>query len=460
MLPLSPAYFAFAAAAILLYWICHRWAGGRLAVLLTANFFFLARFAWFYPALLLAAATVDFFVGLGLQNRPRTDTGPRKLLVSISLLVNLGLLTATKCLPLAFDQLYRWVLPLSLSFYSFQSLTYTIDLYRGTKSGTRSYLEHLTAATLFTVIVAGPINRISDLIKQLREPFSLTQTNGGRAFLLIASGLTKKLLVADFLSENVVNRVFDTPTLYSGAEVLFGVYGYALQIYFDFSGYTDIAMGVTQLLGIVVPDNFNRPYWADSIADFWRRWHITFSNWLRDYLYFSLPQSRKGWKGWDYVNPMIVMLLGGLWHGIGWTFIAWGLLHGVGLATHRLWMNLRGKRKGKPPRWEQGLGIFVTLQFVCLTWIFFRAPDIATAWTVLGRIGSGTWGVDNISATMVAWFAIAIAVQFIPVKWFGSSVELFGRTPFVVQGATMAAVILLIEFMAGRGSTSFVYSNF
>ena len=460
MLPLSPAFFAFAAAAILLYWICYRWTGGRLMVLVVANFFFLARFAWFYPVILLGAATIDFLVGLGLQNRPRTSVGPRRLLVSISLLVNLGLLTLTKCLPLAWDQLYRWVLPLSLSFYCFQSLTYTIDLYRGTKPGTRSYLEHLTAATLFTVIVAGPVNRLSDLIKQLREPFSLTQTDGGRAFLLIASGLMKKLLVADFLSENVVNRVFDTPSLYSGAEVLFGVYGYALQIYFDFSGYTDIAMGVTQLLGIVVPDNFNRPYWSDSIADFWRRWHITFSNWLRDYLYFSLPQSRKGWKGWDYVNPLVVMLLGGLWHGIGWTFVVWGLLHGVGLSVHRVWMNLRGKRKGKPPAWEQGLCIFCTLQFVCLTWVFFRAPQLWVVWAVLGRIGSGTWTVENISSTMVAWVAVAILVQFTPAKWFGQAVELFGRTPFIVQGAAMAAVILLIEFMAGRGSTSFVYSNF
>jgi alginate O-acetyltransferase complex protein AlgI len=458
MLPLSPAYFAFAATAILAYWLCFRWNTGRLALLLAANFYFLARFAWFYPLILLAAATVDFWIGLGLQRLPRSEVGPRKRLVLLSLLVNLGLLAATKLLPLGFDQLYKWVLPLSLSFYCFQSLTYTIDLYRGTKEGTRSYLTHLSAATLFTVIVAGPINRVSELIRQLQQPFSLSRTEGGRALLLIATGLMKKLLVADFLSENVVNRVFDTPTLYSGAEVLFGVYGYALQIYFDFSGYTDIAMGVSQLLGLTVPDNFNRPYWSTSIADFWRRWHITFSNWLRDYLYFSLPQSRKGWKGWDYVNPVIVMLLGGLWHGIGWTFVAWGLLHGVGLSVHRLWTTLRGKRK--PTEWGKGVAIFVTLQFVCLTWVFFRAPDIATAWAVLGRIGSGTWTVDNISLTMVAWFAAAIALQFIPVKWFGRAVELFGRTPFVVQGAAVAAVVLLIEFVSGRGSTSFVYSNF
>ena len=205
--------------------------------------FFLARLAWFYPILLLAAASIDFLVGSDLQRIPRERTTPRLALVSVSVILNVGLLAATKLIPVALGELYRWVFPLSLSFYCFQSMTYTIDLYRGNRPGTRSYLTHLTSASLFTVIVAGPINRISDLIKQLQQPFSLTPTQGGRAFLLIASGLMKKLLIADFLSNNVANRIFDTPTLYSGAEVLIGVYAYALQIYFDFSGYTDIAMG-------------------------------------------------------------------------------------------------------------------------------------------------------------------------------------------------------------------------
>ena len=459
MLPLSPAFFAFAAVAIVLYWLCYRWESARMIILVAANFFFLARFAWFYPVILLAAATIDYRIGIELQELPRRPdfARRRRQAVTLSLLVNLGLLTATKLLPLAYDQLYHWVLPLSLSFYCFQSLTYTIDLYRGTKPGTRSYLEHLTAATLFSVIVAGPINRVSDLIRQLRQPFSLTNSDGGRAFLLIASGLLKKLLIADFLSENVVNRIFDTPTLYSGAEVLFGVYCYALQIYFDFSGYTDIAMGVSQLLGLTIPDNFNRPYWSASIQEFWQRWHITFSHWLRDYVYFSLPSTRKR-KWLNYVYPFIVMVLGGLWHGVGWTFLAWGLLHGAALSAERIFSTWRGK--SKPTRWTRAVSIFCTFQFVCVTWIFFRAPDIATAWAVLGRIFSGTFGVTNISLIMVAWVVVAVAAQFIPSNWFPQMVERFGRTPFVLQGATLAAVILVIELMSGRGSTSFVYSNF
>jgi D-alanyl-lipoteichoic acid acyltransferase DltB (MBOAT superfamily) len=461
MLPLSPAASAFSACVILLYWLCCRWKTLRLTVLLLANFYFLARFAWYYPAILLAAASVDFLVGLELQKSPRLpsgeQTGRRKLLVSTSLLVNLGLLTTTKLSPIALGGMYQWVFPLSLSFYCFQSLTYTIDLYRGIREGTRSYMEHLTAASLFTVIVAGPINRISGLIRQMQQPFSLTRTQGGRAFLLIASGAAKKLLIADFLSANVVNRVFDTPKLYSGAEVLFGVYGYALQIYFDFSGYTDIAMGLSQLLGLSLPDNFNRPYKSVSLRDFWNRWHITFSHWLRDYVYFSLPNAVR-WKGAPFCYPIIVMVLGGLWHGIGWPFVVWGLLHGVGLVGLNVYQTIRGRQKAMGFR--KGLSIFFTFNYVCLTWVFFRAPDIKSAMAVLARIGSGTFTVNNITWTMTGVMLVGVVVHVIPAKWFDRAVEVFGETNFVVQGVALASVVLLIQVLSGRGSTSFVYSNF
>jgi alginate O-acetyltransferase complex protein AlgI len=461
MSPLSPAYFAFAAIVITLYWACYRRKQARLCILLLANGFFLARLAWFYPILLLAAASVDFLVGLDLQRIPRERKRPRLVLVSVSVVLNVGLLAATKFIPVALGELYRWVFPLSLSFYCFQSMTYTIDLYRGTRPGTRSYLTHLTSASLFTVIVAGPINRISDLVKQLQEPFSLTPSQGGRAFLLISSGLVKKLLIADFLSNNVANRIFDTPTLYSGAEVLVGVYAYALQIYFDFSGYTDIAMGLCLLLGLTVPDNFNRPYKSVNLADFWRRWHITFSNWLRDYLYFSLPNAAR-WKGAGYVYPIIVFFLGGLWHGIGWPFVLWGLLHGVGLTLLRVFQVQRQRIWGKRPAtgWGRYLAIAFTFHFVCLTWIFFRAPDVATAMAILGRLGSMTFTVSNVSLPMIGVMLVGVVLHAIPPGWFDRGVEVFGRAPFVLQGAGLAVVVLVIELLSGRGSTSFVYSNF
>jgi alginate O-acetyltransferase complex protein AlgI len=457
MSPLSPAYFAFAAIAIALYWTCYRWKSARIAILLLANIFFLARLAWFYPILLLTAASIDFLVGWDLQRLPRERKTPRLILVSVSVLLNVGLLALTKCIPLVIGELYRWIFPLSLSFYCFQSMTYTIDLYRGTRPGTRNYLTHLASTSLFTVIVAGPINRVSDLIKQLQEPFSITSTQGGRAFLLIASGLFKKLLIADYLSSNVANRIFDTPTLYSGAEVLIGIYAYALQIYFDFSGYTDIAMGLCLLLGLTVPDNFNRPYQSLNLADFWRRWHITFSNWLRDYVYFSLPNAAR-WKGAGYVYPIIVFLLGGLWHGIGWPFVLWGLLHGLGLSMLRIYQTLRGKHTPTP--WGKYVSIAFTFHFVCLTWIFFRSPDVPTALAILDRLGSMTFSVANITLPMLGVMLAGVALHAIPPKWFDKIVEIFGQAPFILQGAGLAAAVLLIELLAGRGSTSFVYSNF
>ena len=456
MLPLSPAYFAFAAVAITLYWLCYRWTAARLVILVAANFFFLARFAWFYPVLLLVAATIDYRIGIELQELPRRPdfTRRRRQFVTLSLLVNLGLLTATKLLPLGYDQLYHWVLPLSLSFYCFQSLTYTIDLYRGTKPGTRSYLEHLTAATLFSVIVAGPINRVSDLIRQLRQPFALTSTEGGRAFLLIASGLMKKLLIADFLSENVVNRIFDTPTLYSGAEVLFGVYCYALQIYFDFSGYTDIAMGVSQLLGLQVPDNFNRPYWSASIQEFWQRWHITFSHWLRDYVYFSLPSTRKR-KWLNYVYPFIVMILGGLWHGASWMFVLWGGLHGAYLVMEKVAQHFATPK----PVFRIGKSCFIFL-IVTLTWIPFRSSSPHQAFEII----RGLINVDELGQVDLPKI-LAVLIMGLTVRWhilmkgmrFDFVVQKNSATVAVVSG--VLAMVSLFLFSSGN-SNAFIYFQF
>jgi D-alanyl-lipoteichoic acid acyltransferase DltB (MBOAT superfamily) len=216
-------------------------------------------------------------------------------------------------------------------------------------------------------------------------------------------------------------------------------------------------MGVSQLLGLTLPDNFNRPYWSVSIADFWKRWHITFSNWLRDYLYYSLPNAAR-WKKAGYIYPIIVMFLGGLWHGIGWPFVIWGLLHGFALVGLRVYQTWRGRQTPAP--WRKRISVFFTFNYVCLTWVFFRSPNVGTAVAVLGRIGSGTFSVNNVTWTMVGVLVIGVIAHAIPPKWFDRVVEVFGEWNFVAQGAALASVVLLIELLAGRGSTSFVYSNF
>jgi alginate O-acetyltransferase complex protein AlgI len=452
----SAAYFAFVAAVFFSYWLSYRWTRLRLAVLLLANYLFCAQFGLFYVALLPFCGIVDYAVGLGLM-RSR-HSGLRRALLAVSVIVNLGVLIGSRHAGALLGSRWSWVFPLGLSFYTFQSLTYTIDLYRRDSEGTRGLLEYLCAASFFPTLQAGPITRVAELVKQLRTGPFLSREDGGRAFFLIASGLLKKALIADFLADNLVNRVFDTPNLYSGAEALIAVYAYSLQLYYDFSGYTDIARGAALLLGVRLPINFDRPYSAANMTDFWRRWHISFSNWLRDYLYFSLPGARS--KVMPYVNLVVTMLLGGLWHGITGTFAVWGLLHGSALAVTRAW--LAGRRQTKRPAtvWGRPFAIFATYHFVCLTWVFFRATSLANAWQILARIGSLTAGFENVPPLLIAALLLGAAGILVRKDWYARAMDTFAAAPFYVHAAALVIVGVVLQTLGGRGNVPFVYSRF
>ncbi len=446
MLLSSSTYFIFLVAIFALYWPVSRFRTVTLAVVLFANYFFYAKWDLFYLALIPALSSCDYVFGLGLQYSKRPLV--RRILVSASILMNIGVLAAIRYM--------HWSLPVTLSFYVFQALTYTIDLYRRDSKGTRSYLAHLASVSFFPTTLAGPITRVSSLIEQLEKPKKLDPADGGRALFLIGMGLTKKLMIADFLAANLVNRVFDFPNLYSGTEVLVAVYAYALQIYFDFSGYTDIAIGSALLLGIRLPANFNRPYAAENVADFWRRWHITLSNWLRDYLFFSLPGKRS--KSMVYVNLIITMVIGGIWHGASWTFAIWGLLHGVGLAMVRFWQTRR-KDVVKTP-WMRFACIFATFHFVTFAWIFFRAPNLATAWAILARIASLSASAANLSGPIALILAIGVFAHYVPKKWYDTSVAMFTRAPFFAQAAALALLMVGLQYVAQTGATPFIYNKF
>jgi D-alanyl-lipoteichoic acid acyltransferase DltB (MBOAT superfamily) len=450
----SASYFVFLTAIFFLYWVVARVRRLGLAVLLFANYFFYARWGIAYLFLIPAASTCDFLIGLGLERSK--NQWLRRLLVTLSLAVNLGILVSLK---FQLGPARQWLLPLALSFYAFQALTYTLDLYRRDGKGTSSYLAHLTAVSFFPTTLAGPITRVTDLLTQFRKAPMLSSPESGRALFLIGLGLVKKLLIADCLGDNLVNRIFDLPRLYSGFEVLVGVYGYALELYYDFSGYTDIAIGSALLLGLKLPQNFDMPYAAVNVTDFWRRWHISFSNWLRDYLYFSLPGLRSKWKIFAYLNLVITMVLGGLWHGVTWNFAIWGLLHGVALAVTRAWQTWRGRRP-QASAWVRVLCIFLTAQFVCFTWIFFRATGLDDALTILSRIGSLTFATDNITPMLVGVLALATAGHYFPKKWFQRAQEIYSTVPFYAQAAAMAIVVGAIEMLMGRGAAPFVYSRF
>jgi D-alanyl-lipoteichoic acid acyltransferase DltB (MBOAT superfamily) len=449
-------YFTFIAVVFFVYWAFRRARLARLAVLLFANYLFCARFGAFYALLIPACSTVDYLVGLGLMRARRPAW--RWFLLGVSVAMNLALLVGSRHMGALLGSGWKWVFPLGLSFYTFQSLTYTIDLYRRDSEGTRSLLGYLTASAFFPTLQAGPIARAAEIVKQLETAAPLERVDGGRAFFLIGMGVLKKAVLADYLAENLVNRVFDTPNLYSGAEVLIAVYGYAIQLYYDFSGYTDIARGTGLLLGIRLPANFDRPYLSANVTEFWRRWHISFSNWLRDYLYFALPGARS--RVMPYVNLVITMLLGGLWHGISWTFAIWGLMHGVALAVTRWRMARRGRTRRQPGAVARGLAVFGTFQFVCLTWVFFRAGSVRNALEILGRIGSLTAGFENISAWIAAALLAGAGAFFVRKEWHARAMEAFAAAPFYVHAAALAGVAVGVQLLGGAGSAPFVYSRF
>jgi alginate O-acetyltransferase complex protein AlgI len=460
----SSTYFLFLGAIFFLYWPLSRKRALALAVILFANYFFYARWNLSLLVLIPAVSSIDYMVGLGLQSSQRGWV--RRLLVGASLAMNIGLLVFFKYLAFGLASWanwtgktppqWNWTLPISLSFYVFQALTYTLDLYRRDIKGTRSYLAHLAAVSFFPTILAGPITRVDTLLNQFEKPKSLDAAAGGRALFLIGMGLSKKLLVADYLAGNLVNRVFDFPNLYSGAEVLIAVYAYALQLYYDFSGYTDIAIGSALLLGIKLPANFNRPYAAENIADFWRRWHITLSNWLRDYLYFSLPGKRT--KVMPYINLIITFVIGGLWHGASWNFVAWGALHGGGLAVVRLWQAWKGTAKATG--WVRYANIFLTFHFVCFAWIYFRSPDFVTVSAMLYRIASLSVSFANVSKGLWMILAIGFLAHYVPKKWYDFSLNLYVRAPFYAQAAALAALVIGLQYVAQTGATPFIYNRF
>jgi len=369
------------------------------AWLLVASYVFYGSWDWRFLGLILISTVVDYVVGIRLG---RTENpASRKRLLAISMVTNLGILGVFKYYGFfvgsfaallesigfqAHITILQFVLPVGISFYTFQTMSYTIDVYRRRIEHTHDLLTFGLYVAYFPQLVAGPIERAHHLLPMLQAPRQIKWTDIAVGFELVLIGFFKKVAIADTLGPIVDTRFVD-PGLVSGQDLLITTYLFALQIYCDFSGYSDIARGTSRLFGVDLMRNFNQPYLSQSITEFWRRWHISLSTWLRDYLYISIGGNRKG-LGRTYVNLMITMLLGGLWHGANWTFVIWGGLHGLYLATHKAMLNFKGAAKPvRDTRLIPGLiKVFITFQLVCLTWVFFRAPDFESAIEVLTRI--------------------------------------------------------------------------
>lgn len=436
------------------YWLAAPRRLLAMAVVLFASYLFYAKWGLVYLALIPLCSTVDYILG-GMIHREQGVL--RRLLLLTSVTLNIALILSSKII--APDA--PWALPLSLSFYGFQALTYTFDIYRKDAKPSDSYLAYLASVSFFPTILAGPITRVSTLIAQWnKQGAPLTNDDAGRALFLIGMGLLKKFLIADYLADNLVNRVFDTPNLYSSGESILGVYGYAFQLYYDFSGYTDVALGSALLLGFKLPANFKRPYAAAHIADFWRRWHISLSDWLRDYLYFSLPGLRAKTKIWTYLNLIVTMIIGGLWHGLTINFAVWGFIHGTALAVTRWFEARRGRTKVEIPRWRSLALQVLTFHIVCFAWIFFRAEDLPRATELIARIAALQFGFDNVTMPWLMVLAIAVLGHYVPANWYDRVQRAFQQAPALAQATTLVALAFAIQKVAGTGLAPFIYSKF
>lgn len=354
------------------------------------------------------------------------------------------------------------LLPVGISFFTFHGISYLVDLYRGDLPQPASLSQLLLYISFFPQLVAGPIVRASHFLPQIGETPDPDDIRAGRAYLLILGGLFKKVVAANTLATDLVDPVFHDPGAYGAPDLLFATYGYALQIYCDFSAYTDIAIGVAALLGYRFPRNFNQPYRAVDLRDFWKRWHISLSSWLRDYLYIPLGGNRGGWK--RYRNLMITMLLGGLWHGAAWNFVIWGGLHGAMLVVEHLWEGWRSAGAAARPAavsgWRRALGVALTFHFVCLTWIFFRSADLGQALGFLS--GFADWGrpVTQLTPLTALLLAGMMAAQFLPADRLARLERVLAPLPLMVKGAAAGLVVLLIDACGPDGVAPFIYFQF
>lgn len=507
----------------------------RNAYLMLVSWFFYYHTSQWYVVLLIFTTSVDFGVAHALHRSDKPWL--RKLLLALSVVSNLGVLFFFKYAYFAADVWndltgLSWnptpfwagwsnaslgtdfvedmiLLPVGISFYTFQCLSYTIDVYRRNLEPVARFTDFAFYVSFFPQLVAGPIVRASDFVPQLYQPYRVTRAQFGLGLFWVVNGLLKKVILADFLAVHLVDRIFSQPTLYTGWENALGLLAYTMQVYADFSGYTDIAIGIALWMGFTLAQNFNSPYKASSVGEFWKRWHMSLSSWLKDYLYIPLGGNRSGSvasyllifaglfgfaltatsslvsyllagvvllflllyqfipafrRGFNTnVNLMLTMLLGGLWHGASWNFMVWGGLNGLGLLAHKQWSRIRPYRV---EGWMiRGLGVLITLLFITFTRIWFRAPDWSTAMSIVNQLSTG-WNVIPSLAMLAAWWrpalilALGFAIHWIPERhkaWYRD--RFANLNPVLLAVISLASILLAYQFMAAE-SQPFIYFQF
>ena len=455
-----------------LSWLTMPWPHRWRPFIIVASYVFYSWWDWRFIFLLAGCTLWNQLLAVRIW-RARAPVR-RKALLTLALAGNLGVLGYFKYydffvsssdnllsvvgvdVPLGLRSI---VLPVGISFYTFMAISYVVDAYRGDFEPTT--LERFAVyLSFFPHLVAGPIVRPSELIPQIDKPRDPRRVDTSRAFYLIATGLFKKVVIANYLASSIVDPVFAAPGQHSSLEILIAVYAYAVQIYADFSGYTDIAIGIALLLGFTFPQNFDSPYAAVSVQDFWRRWHMTLSRWLRDYVYIPLGGSRGGTL-LTYRNLLLTMLIGGLWHGAAWTFVVWGGLHGTALALERGRRERRGAVARVTAGWPRWRARILTFNFVCLAWIFFRADSFGAAWDMIAGIFT-QWGEPSPLVTSGVLLAIAVGIgsQYLPARLPRLVMARFSRLPVLGQATVLALALMLTSVLGPEGVAPFIYFQF
>jgi alginate O-acetyltransferase complex protein AlgI len=450
---------------------------GQNLFLLAASYVFYGYWDWRFIFLLLALTFVNFLIGQAIH--ASENLKQRKCLLIISVVVSLGILAFFKYFNFFIDSaalllttigfephlpVLRIILPVGISFYTFQTMSYTIDIYRGKLKPTKSFIDFALFVSFFPQLVAGPIERATNLLPQISKPRHITKETFLSGLNLVLIGFFKKVAIADTLAP-IVENIFADPAAMSSGQLWTGVYAFTFQIYGDFSGYTDIARGIARMLGFEIMENFNAPYLSRSITEFWRRWHISLSTWLRDYLYIPLGGNRRG-NVRTYINLMITMFLGGLWHGAAWTFVVWGLLHGGYLAVHRMILSGSKPNLWMPQRlsgWVAHITkMLLTFHLVALTWILFRATDFTSALIYV----KGLFHFESftgLSGSVIFAASLMIALDVVQ-TWSRSHTWLTDRQEFRIvrySAAQLLLVSILIASVAHMQTiTPFIYFQF
>ncbi|MDR2582410.1 MAG: MBOAT family protein [Fibromonadaceae bacterium] len=457
--------------AFYLIYICtYNFNRFRTVYVLLFSFFFYYKAGGMYFILLIVASILNYFLSKFLHKEKKPEK--RKVLLTILVVINLGILAYYKYTNFIIGNinavfngdipLQNIILPIGISFFLFQAISYAIDVYRKQIEPASNLLDFSFYLCFFPQLVAGPIVRAKEFLPQMYKKLILTKEDMGKALFLIMVGLIKKSVISDYISLNFVDRVFGAPNSYTAIENLLAAYGYAIQIYCDFSGYSDMAIGLALLMGFKLPVNFLTPYKSKSVTEFWRRWHISLSSWLRDYLYISLGGNRRG-KVRTYVNLFLTMLIGGLWHGAAWRFVVWGGLHGIALAIERL---IKSRIKIPQNIFTHFIGLILTFHFVTFAWVFFRAQDFSTAMELIGMVSKIDFEAEHWISVVAAYKNVMIVLltgfimHFLPDRFVRWLQKIFTDMPIIAKALVIGLVLWLVHATASSEIQPFIYFQF